>query len=194
LVLNKERCSFDCYHGGDKIWKQEAQLAALITDIVLNWDPNNPVDSMLKTAAKHVGITSDELENAIKKSSCGGVFGGNSLSFFFDHNPFGKMVVDRKYERFCLVTYNEKTDKEVDQRFADEDLGEKLFIKLTKKAKESGNGYLGPLCCSPRRFENNKLHFWINTGRSTQIDGWKTQKEIEDYLSSDGKLVDTMKI
>jgi hypothetical protein len=57
-----------------------------------------------------------------------------------------------------------------------------------------------PLCCTPftaGRDEpcmmKGKVMFWINTGRSTQLDGWKSKEEIEAYIKSPTKLVDKMR-
>lgn len=34
--------------------------------------------------------------------------------------------------------------------------------------------------------------FWVNTGRSTQLDGWKTREEIDEYIANPTPLVDKM--
>jgi hypothetical protein len=52
--------------------------------------------------------------------------------------------------------------------------------------------HLSPICCKGQEWEDGSVKFWINTGRSTQIDGWRTQEEIEAFIKSDEKLVDTM--
>lgn len=110
LVLGSRSCHWD-YGNNDK---GIAELCALITAIVLEWNPNDPIESMMDSASKFVGCTKEELMKAITGSSNGGVFGGNAICDFFNHNPFGKFKVDKDYERFCLVTYDNMTDKEVD--------------------------------------------------------------------------------
>lgn len=190
LVLIHDYCYWD-YNQSDK---HLDKVSSLITDIVLNWDPNDPIDSMLNTASSHIGCSVDELTKAIEDSSYGGVFGGNTLSDFFHRNPFGDANIDEKYERFCLMNFNGKSKEEVDQVFNDRKLGKTLYEKIRAKAKSNGkNGYLAPICCSPRRMNDGTLAFWINTGRSTQMDGWKTEEEIEEYLNGDGTLIDTAK-
>jgi hypothetical protein len=192
LVLGDSSCHWDCRRSVNSD-KDIVRLCSLITDIVLKWNPNDPIDSMIKTASEFIGCTQVELMTAIKGSDNGGIFGGNAICDFFNHNPFDKFKVDEKYERFCLVKFNEMTDKDVDQKFADRNLGEVLLEKMIKKCRESNKGYVSlPMCCSPRR-GNDGLGFWINTGRCTQIDGWKTEKQINEFLNSDGILHDTAK-
>jgi len=191
LVLGKNSCYWN-HRYSEKDNKDIAKLCSLITTIVLEWNPNDPIESMLNSAAKACDCDVNELVKAIKDSSNGGVFGGDAICDFFNHNPFCTFKVDEKYERFCLVNFNNMTDKEVDQKFADRKLGEVLLEKLIKKCRECNpNSYLIPMCCSPSRNAKG-IHFWINTGRSTQIDGWKTEKEINEFLKSDGVLIDTM--
>lgn len=192
LVLSRDSCHWDHMYS-EKGNKDLEKLCSLITTIVLEWNPNDPIKSMLFSAAKASGCDLDELKKAIENSDNGGVFGGNAICDFFDHNPFGKFKVEEDYERFCLVYFGGKSNEEVNQIFADRNLGETLLEKLIKKVRECNpNSYLIPMCCSPRRGKDG-LGFWINTGRSTQIDGWKTEKEINKFLASDGKLIDTMR-
>lgn len=191
LVLSYDFCHWDHRYSKDGD-KDLEKLCSLITAIVLDWNPNDPIKSMIESASKFIGCEENELKKAIEKSDNGGVFGGDAICDFFHHNPFGNFKVDEDYERFCLVNFNNMSDKEVDQIFADRKLGETLLEKLIKKVREvSPNSWLMPMCCSPRRWEDG-VKFWINTGRSTQIDGWKTEKEINKFLASDGKLIDKM--
>jgi len=185
LVLYKDLCRFDYTNGSKKDQKMEKKCADLITHIVLNWNPNDPVDSMLDTAAGFIGVTSKELREAIDASGGYGPFGGNALSSFFDYNPFSKFEIDRDYQRYCLVNFDDKTNEDVDQSFADEDLGDELLKKMEEVFRKYGSGLYAstPMCCSPRRSEKG-LKFWINTGRTTQIDGVKTEEEIEAFIKS----------
>lgn len=190
LVLGERRCYFDYSHGDD-LKEKEKTAANLITKIVLEWDPMDPVESMLKSASEFIEMDYEEFKSGVENSSCGGLFGGNALSSFFNWNPFSEAPIDRDYERFCLLNFGDMTDKEVDQKFSDEDLGKELLEAMKKKVRESSDGrYVHlPMCCSPNRTKDG-LRFWINTGRSTQIDGWKTEDEIREFLAGDGKLVD----
>ncbi len=170
------------------------KAAQLISKIVLEWDPMDPLESMFKSAAEFIEITPEAFKEGTEKSRCGGVFAGDALSSFFGWNPFSEAPIKRDYERFCLVNFDDKTEEEVDQMWADQDLGKELKDKINKhiRAAVSEGTYVSTaMCCSPRRGEDG-LGFWINTGRSTQIDGWKTEADIEEFLQGDGKLIDTM--
>jgi hypothetical protein len=81
LVLQDNYCYFD-YRGSDKKTKaQEMKCAQLITKIILEWDPMDPIDSMLKSAAGFIEDTPDNLKAAVERSSVGGVFGGSYRVF-----------------------------------------------------------------------------------------------------------------
>lgn len=187
LVLSHDCCYFDSRgRGSEHIQK----LADLITAIVLAFDPMDPIESIVGTAAKFVDCKPGELKDVVMKSHVGGPFGGDALADFFRWNPFDKAPRDRDYERWSVVEYlKKKTHEEMDQKYKDQDLGEELLGKLQKKFHEQKLWY-SPLCCSPRRFEDGTLNFWINTGRSTNIDGWRTQKEIEAFLQPGVKIID----
>ena len=199
LVLLDRSCHFD-YNYSDKNEKQSKAMSDLVTHIIMNWDPNDPIKSMVKVAADYIKVPEEQLMLVLKKSNAGGVFGGNSLSNFFDRNPFAHYVLDPEYRRFCLVNFQNHTNEQVDLLFADEALGRELYKLILKKAQDNkANRYLSPMCCSPRRMkvvegsEETQLMFWINTGRSTQLDGWHTEEEIREYLKGDGKLNDKAK-
>ena len=150
------------------------------------------MESMLETAVKFAKtqkheMTIEQLREALENSSNGGVFGGNALSDFFRWNPFSKAPIDRAYERYCLVTFQGWTEDDVTQKHADEDLGESLLERLREHCGPQG---FHPLCCSPRRDKEDGLGFWVNTGRQTQIDGWKTQEELEAFLAKKEQIKD----
>ena len=148
----------------------------------------------MEAASITVGCNRDDLEAALAKTGGVNPFSGNALSSFFDYNPFSSKEVDRDYERYCYEEVNKVPKAEVDQIFADRDLGKKLFKKLKDKCKKDNNDkvsyYLCPMCCSPSRHKG-KLRFWINTGRDTQLDGWKSPEDIEAFLNSNEVLKDT---
>lgn len=148
---------------------------------------------MIRLASEYIHNT--ELERALDECNAGGAFGGDALSYFFDKNPFSfKDDSDdfQGYRKFCMFEFEGKSKEEVAQKFSDEMLGKEFLKKLRDKVIEvKENSYLFPMCCNPRRRKNGQLVFWINTGRSTQIDGWKTEYEISDFLRSDGVLKDT---
>lgn len=189
LVLCDHSCYFDFSHRGKE--DQLRKLASLISEIVLAWNPEDPTDSMLAAAAKQIGVEVPVLEDAIAKSHNGGVFGGNALSSFFRWNPFDEAPIDRTYERFCLVKFCGKTDAEVDQKYADQDLGKSLRERINAAILErhGRDFYTTAMCCSPNR-NGKELKFWVNTGRQTQIDGWKTQAELERFIRSGEKIRD----
>jgi hypothetical protein len=187
LVLGNKYCYFD---GGRHKDLDASRLAQLITAMVLAFDPMDPIDSLVKSAAENVGCKFGELKDKVMKSEVGGVFGGDPLSDFFDWNPFSPSPLDQDYQRWVLVEFlKKKTNEQVDQMYADKELGKKLLQRLRDKFKEQKCWY-APLCCSPSRTEKGELSFWINTGRTTNIDGRKTQKEIEDFLKPGVKIVD----
>lgn len=191
LVLREHHCSFD-YGRGKADDKKVKECADFITKVVLEWNPMDPILSMLESARQAIGYpgTLEEFKEKITAGSAGGIFGGNALSSFFNWNPFSDPPIDRDYERDCLTVHSEPklTDAEVDQQFADEDLGKELKDLLDKKIRQSNpSTYL--MCCSPRR-EKGVLRFWVNTGRSTQIDHWQTEKSLREFLKTDGKLIE----
>jgi hypothetical protein len=186
LVLGRDSCYFDTYaESNAKLSKKLGKLSDLITHIVLNWNPNDPIESMLSLAADKTDGDVEKLREAIRESSSSRhVFGGNSLSSFWGMGCFDDRVVDRDYERFCNVSFNNMTDADVDQMFADRDLGKSLLEELKKASSSvSSQYYPAPMCCSPRR-DDEGLHFWVNTGINSQIDGWKTEKELREYIKN----------
>ena len=175
LVLRRDRCNWD-YSAGKTLDKQRTKMADLISDVVLAWDPVNPIDSMLAAASKTAGCTLDELKKAVEVCTGDNPFGGDSLTSFFDWNPFSKRPINRDYLRFCLVTFEKQTPEQVDQRYADEDLGENLMNRINK------SGDIHVVCVAPERTPTG-LKFWVNSGQPTPIDGWKTEADLEQYLS-----------
>ena len=173
LVLINDHCYWDYdRREHSKSEKQRQKCADLITAIVLKWDPEDPVDSMLAVASEHIGEDLQELRTAIEVGSSGASpFGGDSLSSFFDHNPFGKFKVDRKYLRFCYTRFNDMTPKQVTQLFKDEDLSDKLLKKLNEARVEN---YF--YCCSPKR-DDNGLRFWLN---GSALYGWFTKEQVAE--------------
>jgi len=188
LCLKDSYCYWDM---GGPIDQMDVNAPAdLITKVVLEWDPMDPVVSMFKSASEFLGIELSEFEEGTKASTVGGPFGGNALSAFFNHNPFSEWDWDRDYYMYCRTTFEGITKEAATQRLVDYDLGQELLEKLKDKSNASGNA-LRPMCCSPGRTDDGTVQFWINTGRSTQIDGWKTREEIEAFLESDEQLVDS---
>jgi len=193
LVLSRNSCYFDTYTRDDKTKVATEIMTKLISEIVLNWKPDDPIDSMLHLAANFVNTTVPDLKSAIEKASnSSSPFGGNALADFFDWNPFSDAPVDREYEKWCRITFNKETPEKVDQNHSDIDLGRKLREKINEHIRKANpKDWTSAMSCSPRRDKEEKLIFWINTGRSTNIDGWKTEQQIQDFLKSDGKIIDT---
>jgi hypothetical protein len=187
LVLGEDYCYFDMGRADPTM---APRMAELITDIVLKFDPMDPIESIIGTAAENAKCDKAKLHDTVMGSNVGGAFGGDALSDFFNYNPFGPIPEDKEYRRWVLVELTKKkTNEEVDQMYADKELGKELLSKLQQKFQEQKCWY-SPLCCSPSRNNEGKLHFWINTGRSTQIDGSHTKEEIEKFLKSKDKIVD----
>jgi len=192
LVLGRSSCYFDTYSRDDKTKLATKKMAELISHIVLNWNPNDPVDSMLHLTAEFAGTTAADLKLAIESENSANPFGGDALADFFDWNPFSDSPIDRVYEKWCRVTFNKETLEQVEQNYSDIDLGRQYRDKINQHIRKA-NSNCWAMSCSPRRRKDEELLFWINTGRQTQIDGWKTQKDIQDFLNSDGKLIDVAK-
>jgi hypothetical protein len=183
LVLVNSCCYFD--YGYRDTEEKENKLAGLITDIVLNFDPINP-QSIIDTAAKHIDVTSEELEKELAKMRSG-IFGGNALSDFFNHNPFAESPKFKMqdYEKYVRVhIYKEKeadVQFDLDARNNGRDLLKRMQDAIIEK-KGDDNYISMPMCCSPS-IDGKKISYWINTGRSTCIDGWKTEKEIQAFIN-----------
>lgn len=174
LVLGDKYCYFDG-RGKEHVQK----MADLITTVVLKFDPMQPEKSMCDAAADFIKCSEvSELVRHVNDSNCGGPFSGDPLSSFFDR--WHEQDDLRDYRRWVLVSYTKsKTDKEVDQLWADQDLGKELLTKL--QAKTHGRHYV--FCCNPRRDSKGELIFWINTGNSkNKIDGHKSLEQIQKFL------------
>jgi hypothetical protein len=195
LVLSNHSCYFDTYSRDKKTKVATEKMAMLISHIVLNWKPSDPVDSILHLASEFAGTTVPDLRAAIEKAgSSSSPFGGNALADFFDWNPFSDSPIDREYEKWCRVTISKEDPDKVDQSHCDIDLGKEYRKRINDHIKKANpNDWTTALCCSPRRDKEGKLIFWINTGRQTNIDGWKTEQDIQNFLKSDGKIIDTSK-
>jgi len=187
LVLGAENCRFDAAHS-PKRHALDEKMADLITAVVLAWDPNLPTDSMLQAAAKYIKAPLVDLEKAINID--GGPFAGDALSTFFSWNPFSEAPDNREYRKYLATKFGGQSKSEVDQRFADEDMGKDLLKRLREAVRKADPHSLSNhiFCCSPKRFQDGSLHFWVNTGRSTQIDGWKIQKDLEAFIKSGKNL------
>lgn len=165
----------------------EDKMATIITKVVLSFDPMEPVESMVKAGAAAIGVDELELVAVISKSRSGGPFGGNALDSFFDRitefRPRDEIWKElRPYRRFTLLKSGERDEAEVDEMFADEDLGESLLERMNAKAKQHG-GWNQFYCCKPRRMDG-ELRFWVN-GSSERLGlkiGWRSQQEIERWL------------
>lgn len=186
LVLLDSCCYFDYGGRGGESGEKVEKLAGLITDIVLNFDPVNP-QSLIDTAAKHVGVTSKELGTELEKMSSN-MFGGNALSSFFDHNPFAESPLFKmpEYEKFVRINVYGEKESDVEFSMNTKLKGRELLKQMCDAIREkndSGSYISMPMCCSPRIGDNKKVGYWINTGRSTCIDGWKSEKEIQAFIN-----------
>lgn len=182
LVLTKRGCYFD-YSRSDGDKEHLKKMADLISHIVLHWDPENPIDSMIEAACEQSGASKKQLKKAIDSSSCGGVFGSDALNDLFDHNPFGKFPHDRSYREFCLIYFHGKTKAEVRQIFVDEDRGEAYMKTMNdlRRAASCDRYYSPFMCCSPSR-KDKHIQFWINDGRDHF--GWYTPFQLDQLITA----------
>ena len=180
VVLCPDRVYLDgCGHPEKEKSKADLQrVQELISKIVLEWDPMDPLGSMFNSVGAFLNVPVKEVKEAFGKCSSPGMFGGDSLSYFFNHNPFGKFKIDRDYLRYCLTKISGKTDEFVDEKFASEDLGDRLLDELNNEARKH-RSYGGFLCASPKKL-NNGISFWLNDGTYY---GWHTEQEVMDLIS-----------
>jgi hypothetical protein len=199
LVLLDRSCHFTSYHvagRGDRARQDDAErCAGLITHVVIRFDPMQPIESLIEAATDYLAHAVDgdinvarqlkpELRAALEASvRQGGPFSGNALSCFFervrgyDSRKFYDSL--RDYRRYCMTTFDDKTDADVDRDFADVDLGRKLHDALRAEYEV---GYGSVMCCVPERI-SGELKFWINASKSTGLEtGWFTQAEVEKLL------------
>jgi hypothetical protein len=89
------------------------------------------------------------------------------------------------YEKYVRVhIYKEKeadVQFDLDARNNGRDLLKRMQDAIIEK-KGDDNYISMPMCCSPS-IDGKKISYWINTGRSTCIDGWKTEKEIQAFIN-----------
>lgn len=175
VVLCPDYLYADYSRNPDKETKEKIKkVQELVSKIILNWDPMSPSESMFKITSEHIGVPVEEVKQAFEKCESPRAFGGDSLSYLFNHNPFGKFKVDRDYIRYCLVNFASKGEAEVDDMFSVEDLSEKLLKDLNaavRKYKQYGCF----LCASPKEFNDGTINFWLNDGIYY---GWHTEDEI----------------
>ncbi len=194
LVLS----SSSAYYTNRNDSKKENEL---ITLMVLGWDPMNPVDSLVRVCGdflnKELSVPSskevdtyqhlhEDFLDAMEHANS--VFSGDPLRNFFERTS-GSYDLYEQYRDHCLVKYEGWSQEKLKQSKSDKKLGEEL-LQLMRTAFKGDPSGLFPLCCSPRRSNNGQLNFWINTGRSTQIDGWKTEAEIRELVKRGDLLVD----
>lgn len=154
LVLMRDYCKFDwCKQLKVSQQKQLEQLTQLISAIVLEWDPNSPVDSMLQSAANFIKVPVEELKSAIEKTNPHNPFTGDPLRYFFEG-----LSVDREYIRFSQIKFNNKTDAEVDQQFTDEDLAQELLKGLQESRRPMD---IPHMFCIPKR-DDTGLKFEVD--------------------------------
>lgn len=177
LVLYSKYCTFD---GSDNSNLNNATkwCADLISYIIINWNPNDPKESMLKSASEIENtLTISRIRKQIDKSYCGGVFGGDALCRLFNHNPFDKFKIDRDYRRYCLIKFYKYTSAQVSQKFKDEDLGDSLLQEM-KNARTKDKYTLPMLCCSPSR-DKKGVRFWLNDGAYY---GWHNEQQVREVI------------
>jgi hypothetical protein len=205
LVLHSQYCSWDGYYG-PRVAKADAGFAAeVITQVVLGWNPMDPVQSLITialeaTGIKEKGVNKNEdkelaehlIANGKKYGQIWAVFGGNALADFFDWNPFSKAPIDRPYERWCLThsVYSSQepqmTDAEVDQMWADEDKTDELreFINAASE-KKHGQFHSRRVIGIKHERKDDQVRYYINMGHSHyKLQGWHDEKEIRDLVAA----------
>lgn len=188
LVLSSSGVSWNHFYNAELGLTEKDSLtvaADLISQVTLLFDPEDPINSLLHTAANTVSCSAADLRYAVGSNNSSTLFSGNALVSFFQDSS----TPERPYIRYVLGRFYGRSEKDIDQLFSDEDLAASLLKRLKIRSKELSNGTgLFPLCCTPSR-TNKGLLFWINTGSFTQIDGWKTQEELEIWITSGTQLV-----
>jgi hypothetical protein len=179
-----------CYFNHDNrpvATNNAAKLAKLITKIILEWNPMDPVKTMLESAADGAGCIVDELTQAVMGSATHQVnpFNGNAISYFFDWNL--RPTLDRKYLRYAMIEFGGKTAKQVDQGFADDDYSESVTKRLQEAYRTRNGGSWSskfwPHSVKIKR-EGKELKLFINCAHKCNIDGWRTKEEVENFLKS----------
>jgi hypothetical protein len=102
LVLGESSCYWD---GGSRTGVKLTEAADLITRLVLDWDPMDPMESLIHTAALWLGISDEKFRKGTEAARCGGVFSGNPLASFFDWNPFSDPPINAEYHQYCSDTW-----------------------------------------------------------------------------------------
>ncbi|MFA5071242.1 MAG: hypothetical protein WC511_02615 [Candidatus Pacearchaeota archaeon] len=192
LVLSGQCCYFDGFWG--KMLKENEEqvtdiLAGIITDLVLAFDPMNPLQSLCDKASEIAKVSKEELEEVLSQRD--GPFGGNSLSDFFRRNPFDtSRVVSQEYEFYIRTEIFEEDPKSAEEALMYDTKGHEYLELINKhiSSNKENRSFENAMCCFPRKDGKGKWFFWINTGRNTNIDGWKSEKDIHDFLKSDGRV------
>ena len=156
------------------------KLSSLISKIVIGWDPENPIESLLELASSGAGCTKEELRKAIEETK-DSPFGGDALSSFFNWNPFSKYPIDKDYEMYCLTKFEGKTKQEVKQLWKDKETVEKLENGISEKLRKT-NGYGYVNCKYLRNTEGIK--FMISTSYELPFSGWQDKKVIEAFIKA----------
>ena len=178
LVLGRDYCYLD--YGGKNDLQTENECTDFISELVMKWDPNNPIPSLIEITAAQLNVDKAELEkHFVEKFQHSTAFEGDSLNSFFDTSPFEKQKFDRDYLRYCCKLSGQ-TDKEIDLKFADKDLGDKLLDELNNviREKEKERFELYFLCCSPSR-KGEELKFWLNDGKYY---GWHSENDVRELI------------
>lgn len=76
------------------------RLQALIAGVVVAWNPEDPIETMLVAAAVNIGCDRDALDQAIRHMHVG-PFAGNPLGDFFGWNTFGPAPEETAYRTWC---------------------------------------------------------------------------------------------
>ena len=97
LVLHADLCHFDEVSSGLEVRDPSYRIAGLITNVVLAWDPNDPIESLLLHAAVNTNCEVKKLREAVLAAPR---IGGDPLRGFFDYCD--TFVPQPEYAAFAL--------------------------------------------------------------------------------------------
>jgi len=115
LVLHRDYCRWNFRSRGKKTDDETRGMAGLISHIVLNWNPMDPVNTILVQASVYARCKVEDLKKAVETNGVGNPFMGDPLYNFFYGSEF-----DRDYYKFCLVKFSDLTEEQAEERLVKE--------------------------------------------------------------------------
>lgn len=189
VVLGRDSCSFDY---SEMYPEKCATLARLISRVVIEFQPMDPLASMVKAATKFLFEekpdlgTPEQIEGKLiaactRKNGMISFLQADSLYDFFrdlhdvgDRQGFLRSI--RPYRRHVRLEIAKEKLEDIERDFADQDLGWKLEEQFRQRLKGTRH-YM--FAVAPRR-RDGKLTFWVN---STIGYGTVTEAQIHKLLA-----------